>query len=134
MHCDAFNGELNEAELKSLICNCCNTQFGSKRMMKLHERCAHRGHGGSSRIIETNVDTEIDYDIDTKGMIDVIDEFKGEYLCTFVDGHCEWMSLPNTNEAVVDFKRYKEAQVDQYEVVEDVTNHTDWMQNPHFVK
>ena len=67
-------------------------------------------------------------------MIDVIDEFKGEYLCTFDDGHCEWMSLPNTNEAVIDFKNYKEAQGDQYEVVEAVTNYTDWIQNPYFIK
>ena len=44
LHCDTFNGELNEAELKSLICNCCNAQFGSKKMMTLHERSAHSGH------------------------------------------------------------------------------------------
>ena len=68
---------------------------------------------GDSRNIGTNVDAEIDHEMGTKGMIDVIDEFKAECLCTFDDGDCEWRSLPSTTEAVIDFRKYNEAQGDQ---------------------
>ncbi len=48
-------------------------------------------------------------------------------MCTFTDGHCEWLDLPNDNELVKDFEEYKANH--QNVVIEEVTNFCDWIKS-----
>ena len=61
----------------------------------------------------------------------MIDEHEGEYLCTFKDEHCEWMSLSDKCEAVVDYKTYKAKKGNKYEKISTVDDFGEWIQMPY---
>ena len=75
----------------------------------------------------------IEYDLDLKGIKDVVD-MKGdgqEYLVSFLDGHLEWMSLPDDLEEVQDYKEY--IQSHERNTIEEVIDFDEWLKNDYII-
>ena len=139
LHYDTYNGELTQSELKSLICKVCGKQFGNKTQVKSHKKHTHkntRSQGRDENIFDDEKDMDLGYDIDTKGLVEVIAERDGEYFCVFDDGHCEWMYLPSNCEAIHRFKEYMESIRDNDDppAIEDVINYGEWIKSPYILE
>ena len=139
LHNDTYNGELTQSELKSLICKVCGKQFGNKTQVKLHKRHTHkntRSQGRDENILDDEKQLDLGPDIDTKGLVEVIAEGDGEYLCVFEDGHCEWMYLPSYYEEVQRFEEYIDSIRDAADppAIEDVVNFGEWIKSPYVME
>lgn len=129
---DTYNQELNKQELSKLTCNICHKQFGSQKIMKLHKKYCH-SRLCKSTPNESVKDFKIEYDLDLKGIKDVID-MRGdgdEYLVSFLDGHLEWMSLPDELEEVKDFKDF--IRLYEQNTIQEVTDFDEWIKNDYII-
>ena len=68
-------------------------------------------------------DTEIDYEIDTKGVIDVTDESEARHVHLLMDFNDE---LPSTNEAVIILNVTRKHKV----IMLEDGKYADWYKNP----